>query len=407
MTEPQSDATVATETQLKSRDRRWLVLAIVLAALLAFWLLRSRGDNDASAPPSRPMVTVSTPLVRNLDTRLDFSGQLSAVDQVELRAQVGGTLTGIHFRDGSVVRRGQLLFTIDPRPFRIRLDQTRAAVSAASARLALATRELKRARALQAGEAGTVQNVEQREAEARAAQAALADAQAQTRDAQLDLEHARVVAPFTGRIGAHLVSIGNLVSGSRAGSSPTTLLATIVSLDPIHLDFDMSETDYGTFERQRAGGGGTLGNTVAVRPAGSSGFTRTGVLDFLDNAIDRSSGTIRARATVSNAALDLTPGAFAQVRLPIARPVPTLLVPDTAVTPDQSRHSVMVVSADGKVAAREVQIGDLRGGLRVIRSGLAPTDCVVIDGLSRAAPGAAVVVQRGTIRFDEAAGGSH
>lgn len=403
---PSGDAGAARHVIRRRPGRAWLVIVAVLAAMLAVWLLRSRGGGPpAAAPPPPAEVVVANPLVRDLDTRLDFLGQLSAVDRVELRAQVGGTLTGIYFRDGAIVRKGQLLFSIDPRPFRIRLSQAQAAAAGATARLALATRELARARTLQAGDAGTVENVEQRSADAQAAQAQLDDARAQIADARFDLDHARITAPFTGRIGTHFVSVGNLVSGSRAGTSATTLLATIVSLDPIHLDFDMSESDYDTFQQYRAASGGALGNRVLASANGTDAFTRPGMLDFLDNAIDRSSGTIHARATVANAALDLTPGAFAKVRLQIAHPVPTLLVPDTAVMPDQSHHSVLTVGADGKVVSKQVETGDLRGGLRVIRSGLSRTDRVIIDGLPGATPGAAVKARPGTIQFAATAQG--
>src|SRR5258708_35084958 len=173
--------------------------------------------------------------MHELDTRLGFLGQFSAVDQVELRAQVGGTLTGIYFKDGDIVHKGDLLFTIDPRPYEIRLAQANAQLETATARLELADRELVRPQALQRSLAGTAQNVDQRTADQRGAQAAADDAEAQIPDAQFDFEHWRVTAPFTGRIGTHLVSVGNLIAGSRAATSPTTLLATLVSIDPLYL----------------------------------------------------------------------------------------------------------------------------------------------------------------------------
>src|SRR5262249_29873101 len=178
------------------------------------------------------------------------------------RAQVGGTLTEIHFKDGDLVQKGNLLFTIDPRPYDIRLAQAKAQLETAEARLALADRELTRAQTLARTLAGTAQNVDQRTAEQRAAQAAVDDANAKIRDAQFDVEHCRIVAPFTGRIGTHLVSVGNLVAGSRAATSPTTLLATLVSLDPIYLDFDMSESDFLTYSRDRARRKGGIADKV-------------------------------------------------------------------------------------------------------------------------------------------------
>ena len=225
------------------------------------------------------------------------------------------------------------------------------------------------------------------------------DAKAQIRDAEFDLEHCHIRAPFTGRIGTHLVSVGNLIAGSRAATSPTTLLATLVSLDPIYLDFDMSESDFLTFSRGRAQTKEGAANKVEIALSDETQFKRQGTLDFVDNALNRSSGTIRARATVSNPDLFLTPGEFGRVRLVVGASAPTLLVPDTAVLPDQSQHMVMTVARDGVVVPKAVEIGDLRGSLRVIRSGLAPNDQVIIDGIPHAAPGTKVAPQDGAIRY--------
>jgi RND family efflux transporter MFP subunit len=347
---------------------------------------------------------MSKPLVRSLDSSLGFLGQFSAVDSVELRAQSGGTLTGIHFKDGDIVHQGDLLFTIDPLPYEIRLAQATAQLETASARLELAKRELWRAWELKRTDFGTMQNVDQRTADLQATQASIDDAKAQIRDAQFDLEHCRITAPFTGRIGTHLVSVGNLIAGSRYATSPTTLLATLVSLDPIYFDFDMSESDFLTFSRDRARLNGALADKVQLALSDETQFTREGTLDFVDNVLDRSSGTLHARATVPNPGLFLTPGEFARVRLVVGAATPTLLVPDTAVLPDQSQHLVMTVSADGTVAAKQVEIGDIRGGLRVIRSGLTPNDQVIIDGIPYARPGSKVAPRDGAIRYAGAQG---
>src|SRR3984893_8327782 len=237
-----------------------------------------------------------------------------------------GTLTQIGFKDGDVVHNGDLLFTIDPRQYEIRLAQANAQLETATAHLALADQQLARAEQLVRTSAGTVQNVDQHTADQHAAQAAVDDAKAQIRDAQFDLDHCRITAPFTGRIGTHLVSVGNLISGSRAGSSPTTLLATIVSLDPIYLNFDMSEADYMAFMRERQKQGGPLADKVEVSLSDETDFAREGTLDFIDNALDRSSGTIHARATIPNGDHFLTPGGFARVRVALAPPSPALLV---------------------------------------------------------------------------------
>jgi RND family efflux transporter MFP subunit len=317
------------------------------------------------------------------------------VDAVELRAQVGGTLTAIDFQDGQIVHKGDPLFVIDPRPFQIRLEQALAQLQTAQARKALAEAELWRAQQLKRTEFGTVENVDQRTADQRSAQAAIDTATAAIKDAQLDLEFSRIVAPFTGRIGAHLVSVGSLVSGSRGGTSTTTLLATIVSLDPVHLDFDMSEADYLAY--QRTGRGGGQPDDVAISLDGDGHFDRHGALDFIDNAVNRSSGTIHARATVANPDFAITPGQFARLRVATSTPAPALLIPAAAIVPDQSRQIVMTVAADGTVVPKPVETGDLYHGLRVIRGGLAPTDTVIIDGIVRARPGAKVTPVAGTI----------
>lgn len=373
------------------------------AAGLAYSYQRSEAA-EQSAPQALAQVVVSKPLVQDLDSRLGFLGQFSAVDQVELRAQVGGTLTEIRFKDGDIVHKGDVLFTIDPVPYEIRLAQATAQLESAMARIELANRELTRAQELKRSDAGTAQNVDQRTSDQLAAQGAVDDAKAQIRDAQFDLDHCRIAAPFTGRIGTHLVSIGNLVAGSRAATSPTTLLATLVSIDPIYLNFDMSESDYLAFSRERAKLKGVLADKVEIALGDEKDFGRQGTLDFLDNVLDRSSGTIHARATVPNADLLLTPGEFARLRLILGTPVATLLVPDASVLPDQSDHIVLTVAPDGTVAPKQVKIGDVRGGLRVIRSGLSPDDRVIIEGIPYAAPGSKVAPQDGAIQFAAAAG---
>jgi RND family efflux transporter MFP subunit len=409
---------MVTERQLTSDERQegrgrrnngrasaklWIAAGLVGIALVSAWLKYSAGESRSSAdtrPAALPQVVVSKPLAQDIDTRLGFLGQFAAVSQVELRAQVGGTLTGIFFKDGDIVRKGDLLFTIDPRPYEITFAEATAQLDVASARLELADRQLDRAKDLEQSNAGSMENVDQRRSDQRAARASVEDAKARIRDAQFDLDHCRITAPFTGRVGTHLVSVGNLIAGSRTATSPTTLLATLVSLDPIYLDFDMSESDFLTYSKYREHLKGAHVQKVEVALGDENQYARSGVFDFLDNALDRSSGTIHARATVANSNLVLTPGLFARVRLVVAPPSPTLLVPDSAVLPDQSQHMVMTVSADGTVAPKRVEVGEIRDGLRVIRSGLASNDRVILNGLLHAAPGTKVATQDGTIRHD-------
>ncbi len=327
-----------------------------------------------------------------------FLGQFAAVDSVELRAQVGGTLTAIEFKDGQTVRAGDPLFSIDPRPFQIRLEQAVAQLQTAQAKQVLTEAELWRAQQLKRADFGSAENVDARAADDRSAQAAIQTAKSAISDARLDLEFARITAPFGGRMGARLVSPGSLISGSRGGVGQSTLLATIVSLDPIYLGFDMSEADYAAY--QKAHHGEAPHSDVAISLYGDGHFDRHGTLDFIDNAVDRSSGTIRARATVPNADLAITPGQFARLRLNLGNPEPALLVPAAAVIPDQSRQIVMTVAPDGTVVPKPVEVGDLEHGLRVVRSGLAPTDSVVIDGLVRVRPGAKVNPVPGEMKPD-------
>ncbi|RQS24250.1 efflux RND transporter periplasmic adaptor subunit [Burkholderia sp. Bp8998] len=383
--------------RLRARIGAAAALLVVLAAGATAMHANERSTTMKVAAPSGPAVVVSAPLQRAVDTRLNFLGQFSAIERVEMRAQVGGTLTRIHFVDGAIVHKGDLLFEIDPVPYEIKVREANAQLDSAKARLELATRELTRAGVLKSTDAGTAENVEQRTAEKMAAAAAVENATARVRDAQFDLGHCRITAPFTGRIGNHQVSVGNLIAGSRAASSPTTLLATLVSLDPMYLDFDMSEGDYMAFMRERAKQRNSAANSVDISLSDEVRYTRQGTLNFVDNALDRSSGTIHARAIVSNNDLLLTPGGFARARLAISTPQAALLVPDAAVLQDQSEHIVLTVGPDNVVTPKPVQLGDLRDGLRVIRSGLAPTDKVIIDGLPAARPGSKVTPHAGAI----------
>jgi membrane fusion protein, multidrug efflux system len=372
----------------RSSFKMWGISAAVAVALSAAGaVVFTSHDPVAAVEPALPMVGVATPLQQNIAPRLGFLGQFSAIDKVELRAQVGGTLTGIFFKDGDVVRKGDLLFQIDSEPYEIKLAQATAQLTNANSRLDLATRELTRAETLRDKDAGSVQNVDQRAAEKRAAQAAVDEAKALIRDARFDLDRCKIVAPFTGRIGTHLVSVGNLIAGSRSATSPTTLLTTLVSVDPIYLDFDMSESDYLAYTRGRQNLKGPVGGPVQISLADEKDFTRKGTLDFIDNALDRQSGTIHARATVANPDLLLTPGAFGRVRMDYATATPVLLVPDASVLPDQANHMVLTVDAEGVITPKIVQVGDVRNGMRIIRSGLAPTDRVVVDSIPKAAPG--------------------
>lgn len=388
-------------SSVKSIVTTWAISVAALSLVAAGVI---EGPRLLASPPaeviavSPPAVSVAVPVQRSLATRVQFLGQFSAVQNVELRPQVGGALTQIGFKDGDIVQKGDLLFQIDPTPYEIKLSEATAQLETAHSRLDLAKQEFFRADSLKKTGYGSIEIADQRAAEQRAAQAAVNNAEASIRDAQFDLDHTRITAPFTGRIGTHQVSIGNLISGSRAGTTPTTLLATLVSTDSIYLNFDMSEADYMTFLRNRHEGA-AVSDKVQVSLADEKTFTHEGTLDFIDNTLDRSSGTIHARATIRNSDGLLTPGGFARVRLEVAPPSPTFLLPDVAVLPDQSEHIVMTVGPQNVVAAKHVQVGDLRNGLRVIHSGLDASDRVIVDNIPFVHVGATVAPHATSVQF--------
>jgi multidrug efflux system membrane fusion protein len=372
-----------------------LLLAGGAVLLAAQW---PRNVSTAAAAPPPPAVTVSAPLQHDLASWTIFTGQFSAVDYVEVRAQVSGYLTEIHFTDGQIVRKGDLLFVIDPRPYEIQLQQAGAQVLTAAAGVDLASKEIARTTELHRRDFASGELLDQRVQQQHAAQAALDQAKAAVRSAQLNLEFSRITAPLTGRISSHRASIGNLISGGQTAGS-ATLLTTIVSLDPIHLDFDMSEGDYLAYQRflQSQHGGNQVDSTVEANLSDEDGWTRRGELDFVDNQMDRGSGTIHARASLPNEDLFIAAGQFARLRLPTSTTKPTLLLPDAAVATDQSRKLVMTVAEDGTVVPKPVETGSLSGGLRIISSGLSPSDRVIINGLMRARPGSKVTPRPGNI----------
>ena len=367
------------------------VKIVAASALMAAALYGCSSKSEAQAPPA-PSVTVATPLVRAVQDWDEFTGRFEATQSVEVRARVGGYISGVHFRDGDYVRRGQLLFTLDPRPAQAALASARAQLSQAQAQLTLARRELERAETLLESQAVSQAEVDTRRGALQTAQAAIAAANANVRARQLDLEFTRVTAPISGRVSDRRVDPGNLVAG---GSSAADVLTTVVSSAPIHFVFDGSEAVLLKYQRQARRGAAP----ILVRLQDETGFTRPGTLDFTDNAVDTASGVIRLRAVIPNADGFLKPGMFGQARLAGSGSYNAMLVPDAAIATDQARRIVYVVAADGSVAPRPVQLGPVVDGLRVIRSGLAPTDRVIINGVQRIqAPGMKVQARNGQIR---------
>jgi multidrug efflux system membrane fusion protein len=354
---------------------------VALAAAVTLW---SSGPSPAAAPPIAT-VTVAAPLQREVNQWDDYVGRFEASRSVEVRPRVSGQIVGIHFTDGEIVQRGQLLFTVDPRPFTAALAEARAAVATAQSELALAELNLGRARRLLEADAVSQANVDQLTAQVQTARAALAAARARVQQRALDVEFTRVRAPISGRISDRRIDAGNLVSSGVDGG---TLLTTINALDPIYFTFDVPESLFLKTARERQEG--RNGKLAEIRLQDEATYNWRGTLDFTDNGISQNSGTIRARAVVPNPNYFLTPGMFGNMRLEDGGTTLALLVPDAAVRTDQARKIVLVVGKDDTVVAKPVVTGPLVGNLRVIRSGLTSADRVVVQGVQFAMPGAKV-----------------
>ncbi|WP_249123661.1 MULTISPECIES: efflux RND transporter periplasmic adaptor subunit [unclassified Bradyrhizobium] len=351
----------------------------------------NEGTNQQAAAPPPPPVTVAPPVQRSVTDWDEFTGRFEAVEQVQIRARVTGFVTSVEFKDGAIVKAGDLLYVIDPRQYEAVAEQAQGQLSDAKAKVDLAERELTRATELNKSQFAAESVVDQRRQALQAAQAAVLQAEGALQRANLDVEFTKVKAPIDGRVSRHLVSVGNLVQGSESGA---TLLTSIVSLNPIHLYFDMDESIYMRnsrlwFEGRRPSSRDTA-NPVQVILSGETKPSHQGAVDFLDNRLDVSTGTLRGRALIPNQDLSILPGQFARVRVIASAPYQGLLVPDTAIATDQSRKIVLVVRDDNTVEARQVTLGPLDDGLRVVRDGLKPDDKVIVDGLQRARIGAKV-----------------
>jgi RND family efflux transporter MFP subunit len=375
-------------------------MALLVATFVAGCGQGEAQQKQGGAPPP-PTVTVAKPVQRTVSDYDEYVGRFTAVDSVEVRARVSGYLDSIDFKDGQMVKQGDLLFTIDKRPFQITLDQARANLTLAQSNVTFTESDLKRAQQLVTDKSITEQVFEQRAQAYRNAQASVAAASAAVRQAELDLQFTELHAPIDGRIGDRRVSTGNLVTGGTSGN--TTLLATIVSQDPIHFEFTFDEASYLRYERMAKEGtdiasrGRGPGVDVSLKLIDEKDFDHTGRMDFVDNVIDRSTGTIRGRAVFGNPNGVFTPGMFARVRVPASPPYQALLVPDAALGTEQARRYVLVVGADNTVAMKYVEVGQLvAGDLRVVKSGITADDRVIVDGIMRARPGIKVTPQERT-----------
>ena len=344
------------------------------------------------AAPAPPAVTVAKPSKQQVIDYDEYVGRFIAVDSVEIRARVSGYLEKVLFKDGQIVKQGELLFTIDRRPFEAALAQARANLAQARANLAFATSDLARASQLVRDRTITEQTFDQRTQAKSVAEASVAAQEAAVRQAELDIQFTELKAPVTGRIGDRRVSEGNLVTGGTGGN--TTLLATIVSIDPIRFEFTFDEASFLRYERLgNAGKDRGPGIDVAVKLIDESDFAHPGKMDFVDNVIDRTSGTIRGRAALANANGVFTPGMFGRVRVPGSAPYESLLLPDTAIGSEQVRKFVLVVDNDNVARTKYVTLGQLVGDLRVIKEGVSADDRVIVNGLMRARPGQKVTPQ--------------
>src|SRR5579864_4643022 len=364
-------------------------LAVLVAAAALTGCGQGQQQQSAAAPPA---VTVASPVQRTVVDQDEYVGRFAAVESVEIRSRLSGYLAEIHFQDGQMVRKGDLLFTIDRRPFQIVLEQMRANLAQARANLAFTEADLQRGQQLLGNKTITEQAYDQRTQAKRVAEAAVAAQEAMVHSAELDLEqYSELRSPIDGR-----VAVGNLVTGGTSGA--TTLLATIVSVDPIRFEFSFDEASYLRYVRFATSSQDVAslhGNVpVTLKLIDEKDFPHQGKIDFVDNVIDRSSGTIRGRAVFDNKDGIFTPGMFGRIRVPGSPPYVALLVPDAAIGTEQTRKFVLVVDDGGVVRQKYVTLGQIDDGLRVVKDGLAATDRVIVNGLMRARPGQKVTPQQ-------------
>jgi multidrug efflux system membrane fusion protein len=374
---------------LARRGRR--LLTPVALTLLAAGCVQTSAQ---PGPPPPPQVTVASVIERDVTEWDEFTGRLQAVDSVEVRPRVSGLVSAVRFEEGAIVRRGDLLFQIDPRPFQAEVDRLRAELTRARATGQRAASELVTAEKLRAENAIAKEEHDRRAAFAQESTAQTAAVEAALRAAELNLEFTQVTAPIDGRVGRAIVTEGNLVS---SGPGEATLLTTVVSLDPVYAYFDADEQIFLKYSARSSKGGGLRngsrrGSELPIRMslANDEGFPRLGQLDFVDNQLDGATGTIRGRAVFRNTDGQLTPGLFVRLRLAGTASYRGLLIQDRAVGTDLSKKFVYVVGVNNQIEYRGVTLGPLIDGLRVVRSGVEAGESVVVNGLQRIRPGVQV-----------------
>ncbi|HCL63360.1 MAG TPA: efflux transporter periplasmic adaptor subunit [Rhizobium sp.] len=388
---------------MTTKVRRWalagtgLGLAASISAATLFFDLpfgRAAAETEATgapaaAPPATP-VTVAVVKSRDVTTWQEFSGRLEAVDHVEIRPRVGGAIQSVNFREGALVKAGDLLFTIDPAPYEATVAQAAGQVASAEAKVALANTELERGRRLASNRTISQSDLDQRQNAVAEAEAALKTAEAVLRSAQLELDYTKVRAPVSGRAGKVAITVGNLV----AAGSASSVLTTLVSTDPIYASFNASEEIVARALSELPATDGALPPIdqipVEIGTLADEGTPIKGKLQLIGNEVDASSGTIAVRAVIDNPQGHLIPGQFVRIRMGEPRPDNKILVSEKAIGTDQDKKFVFVVDADNKVTYRPVELGASADGERIVTSGLADGDRVIVNGLQRVRPGALV-----------------
>lgn len=372
---------------------------LYLAPTLAITLLAGCKSDVQATAPLPPTVSVAQPLTKTVTDWDEYTGRLEAVQAVEVRARVSGYLESVHFKDGAIVNKGDLLFVIDPRPYQAIANQAKAEVTRNKVRLDLARNNVERAERLFKSRAISAEELDVRTQEQRQGLASLEAAKAAVDAAELNVEFTRVRSPIKGRVSRELVTTGNLVSG---GSEGATLLTTIVSLDPIYVYFTADERAYLRYSRLARDGSRPSSrdaeNPVKLQLADEKDFSHEGRMDFVDNRIDRATGTMQGRALFPNPDMLLIAGLFAKVKLLGEGPYPALLIPDEAIGTDQSQKFVFIIDEQNVARRKTILPGRLEDGLRIVREGLKGDERVVVDGLQRVRPGLTVTPQAAQAR---------
>jgi multidrug efflux system membrane fusion protein len=378
----------------RSTKMQCLMLAIGLAALASLNVGCSSSAQSKANAPAPAEVSVAEVICKQIGDSDEFTGRLEAVNAVEVRPRVSGYLQSVHFKEGAIVRQGDLLFQIDPRPFQAEVDRLKGDLSQAKAQRSRAQSDFERAERLHNNDGMSAEEYDRRAAVRNEAEARIASTEAALRGAQLNLDFTRVAAPITGRVGRAEITEGNLVE---SGAGQVKPLTTLVSLDPIYVYFDVDEQTYLKFARLTQSHGASshdLRSMAQLGLADEDGFPHAGQVSFVDNQVSSSTGTIRLRATFANKNLALTPGLFARIRLQGGGAHSGCLAKDEAIVTDLNQKYVFVLGKNSTLAYRPVKLGPMTEGLRVVRDGLHEGDVIVVSGLQRVRPGSAVTPKK-------------